>query len=166
MTEQTQKRLGNYTLLDKIAQGGMAQVYKAKTYDHSGEERLVVIKRILPHISADPEYVEMLIDEAKIAVNFNHGNIAQIYDLGRVDEDYFIVMEYVDGKTFSQIAKRLKQIGKQIPLDILLYCFIELCRGLSYIHNKKSSDGKALRVVHRDVSPQNIILSYTGKLYP
>ncbi|HLD46087.1 MAG TPA: serine/threonine-protein kinase, partial [bacterium] len=119
-------------------------------------------KRILPHISADPEYVEMLVDEAKIAVNFNHGNIAQIYDLGRVDDDYFIVMEYVDGKTFSQIIKRLNQLGKKIPLDILLYCFTELCRGLSYIHNKKGSDDRNLGVVHRDVSPQNIILSYAG----
>ncbi len=164
MAEETHKRLGKYTLLEKIAQGGMAQVYKARTFDTSGLERLVVIKRILPSISADPEYVEMLVDEAKIAVNFNHGNIAQVYDLGRVDDDYFIVMEYVDGKTFSQIIKRLNQIEKKIPLDILLYCFIEHCRGLSYIHNKRGVDGRNLGVVHRDISPQNIILSYAGMI--
>ncbi|MBU0505176.1 MAG: serine/threonine-protein kinase [bacterium] len=162
MADLNDKKLGQYTLVEKIAQGGMAHIYKAKTFDSTGFERLVVIKRILPHISADPEYVEMLVDEAKIAVNFNHGNIAQVYDLGRVSDDYFIVMEYVDGKTFSQIVKRLNHLGKKIPLDILLYSFIELCRALSYIHAKKGADGKSLGVVHRDVSPQNIILSYAG----
>ncbi|MBF0105945.1 MAG: serine/threonine protein kinase [Deltaproteobacteria bacterium] len=163
MSEESQK-LGQYTLLAKVAQGGMAQVFKAKTVDPNGFERLVVIKRILPHISADPEYVEMLVDEAKIAVNFTHGNIAQIYDLGRVKDDYFIVMEYVDGKTFSQINKKLKLREKKIPLDILLYCTIETCRGLNYIHNKKGTDGKPMGVVHRDISPQNIILSYAGQI--
>lgn len=142
----------------------MAQVFKAKTVDPTGTERLVVIKRILPHISAQPEYVEMLIDEAKIAVHFTHGNIAQVYDLGRVGEDYFIVMEYVDGRTLSQINKALIERHQKIPFDILLYCFIELCHGLSYIHRKTGPTGKPLGVVHRDVSPQNIILSYAGNV--
>lgn len=157
-------KLGQYTLLEKVAQGGMAQVYKAKTIDPTGIERLVVIKRILPHISSQPEYVEMLIDEAKIAVHFTHGNIAQVYDLGRVGEDYFIVMEYVDGRTFSQINKALLERHQKMPLDILLYCFIELCHGLSYIHRKTGPSGKPLGVVHRDISPQNIILSYAGNV--
>ena len=126
-------KLGNYTLVKKISQGGMAEVYQAKTVDPNGIERLVVIKRILPHISSQPEYVDMLIDEAKIAVHFTHGNIAQIYDLGRVADDYFIVMEYVDGKTMSQIYRQLRARKKELPLDIFLYCFIELCHGLSYI---------------------------------
>lgn len=159
-----QMKLGQYTLLEKVAQGGMAQVYKAKTVDPAGIERLVVIKRILPHISSQPEYVEMLIDEAKIAVHFTHGNIAQVYDLGRVGEDYFIVMEYVDGRTFSQINKALLERHQKMPLDILLYCFIELCHGLSYIHRKAGPSGKPLGVVHRDISPQNIILSYAGNV--
>ena len=157
-------KLGQYLLLEKIAQGGMAEVYKARTVDASGIERLVVIKRILPHISSNPEYVDMLIDEAKIAVHFTHGNIAQIYDLGRVGSDYFIVMEYVVGKTFSQIYKVLLDRHQKIPLDVLLYCFIELCHGLSYIHRKTDPTGKLLGVVHRDISPQNIILSYTGNV--
>lgn len=159
---ESQQKLGQYQLLEKIAQGGMAQVYKAKTVDQAGFEKLVVIKRILPHIAEDPEYIEMLVDEAKIAVNFNHGNIAQIYDLGRVGDDYFIVMEYADGKTFSQIKKRLLSLDKQFPIDILLYCMIEVCHALSYIHNKRDSSGRPLGVVHRDVSPQNVILTYAG----
>jgi len=161
---EEQQQLGRYTLLEKIAQGGMAQVFKARTTDPNGFERLVVIKRILPHISEDPEYVEMLVDEAKIAVHFTHGNIAQIYDLGKVNDDYFIVMEFVDGKTLSQINKRLKQIDRPFPLDILLYCFIETCKGLSYVHKKKAPDGSHLGVVHRDISPQNVILSYAGNI--
>lgn len=159
-----QSKLGQYTLLEKVAQGGMAEVYKAKTVDASGIERLVVIKRILPHIASHPEYIDMLIDEAKIAVHFTHGNIAQVYDLGRVGKDYFIVMEYVDGKTFSQIYKTLNERHQKIPLDILLYCFIELCHGLSYIHRKTGPAGNRLGVVHRDISPQNIILSYAGNV--
>lgn len=164
MAEEVENKLGQYTLLDKVAQGGMAQVYKAKTMDPTGVERLVVIKRILPHISSHPEYVEMLIDEAKIAVHFTHGNIAQVYDLGRVNDDYFIVMEYVDGKTLSQIFKALNKKNQKIPLDVLLYCMIELCHGLSYIHRKKGPGGQDLGVVHRDISPQNIILSYGGNV--
>ncbi len=159
-----QAQLGQYTLLEKIAQGGMAQVFKAKTVDPQGIERLVVIKRILPHISSNPEYVDMLVNEAKVAVHFTHGNIAQVYDLGRINDDYFIVMEYVDGKTFSQINKALLEKGQHFPLEVLLYCFIELCRGLAYIHRKADPEGKPLGVVHRDVSPQNIILTYAGNI--
>lgn len=158
----TNNKLGDYLILEKIAQGGMAQIYKAKTADPQGTERLVVIKRILPHISSHPEYVEMLIDEAKIAVHFNHGNVAQVYDLGKVGDDYFIVMEYVDGKTLAQILKNLQERGEKVPINIIVACFIELCQGLHYIHEKKDSKGVPLGVVHRDISPQNIIVSYGG----
>ncbi|MBI4412111.1 MAG: serine/threonine protein kinase [Deltaproteobacteria bacterium] len=161
MPESTTK-LGDYLILERIAHGGMAHVYKAKTVDPNGIERLVVIKRILPHISSDPEYVEMLIDEAKIAVNFTHGNIAQIYDLGKVGNDYFIVMEYVDGKTLGQIVREMREREKPIPLEVIAYCLAELCQALDYIHNKRGNDGKSLGVVHRDISPQNIIVSYSG----
>ncbi|MBX7147898.1 protein kinase [bacterium] len=161
MAEQELK-LGDYLILEKIAHGGMAQIYKAKTSDPGGIERLVVIKRILPHISSQPEYVDMLIDEAKIAVHFNHGNIAQVYDLGKAGKDYFIVMEYVDGKTLGQILRHFKERGEEIPIDILVYCMIEACKGLDYIHNKTDASGKPLGVVHRDISPQNIIVSYSG----
>ncbi len=148
--------------MEKIAQGGMAQVYKAKTVDPTGIERLVVIKRILPHISSDSEYIHMLIDEAKIAVHFTHGNIAQIYDLGKVGDDYFIVMEYVDGKTLGQVLREFKTREKPLPLDVIAYCISELCYGLDYMHRKAGNDGRPLGVVHRDISPQNIIVSYSG----
>src|SRR5262245_18827279 len=93
---------GHYFILEKIAQGGMAEIFKGLTYDFSGLKKFIVIKRILPHIAANQNFIKMLIDEAKIAVKLNHGNIAQTFDLGKVAEDYFIVMEFVDGKTLSQ----------------------------------------------------------------
>lgn len=157
-----QQQLGDYEIIERIAQGGMAQIYKAKTADPNGIARLVVIKRILPHISSNPEYVEMLIDEAKIAVHFNHGNIAQIYDLGKAGDDYFIVMEYVDGKTLGQIVREFKDREEKVPLEIAVYCLMEVCRGLDYMHSRTNADGKPLGVVHRDISPQNIIMSYSG----
>lgn len=156
------EKLGNYLIIDKIASGGMAHVYKAKTVDPKGIERLVVIKRILPHISSNPEYVEMLIDEAKIAVQFNHGNIAQVYDLGKYKEDYFIVMEYVDGKTLSQILKEFQSRNERLPIDFIVYALIQVCQGLDYMHRKIDTSGNSLGVVHRDISPQNIIVSYSS----
>lgn len=161
MPEPTQ-RIGDYLIIERIAQGGMAQIYKARTSDPNGIGRLVVIKRILPHISSDPEYVEMLIDEAKIAVHFTHGNIAQVYDLGKVVDDYFIVMEYVDGKTLGQILREFKEREIPIPLEIIVCCMIEVCHGLDYMHRKTDVEGNPLGVVHRDISPQNIIVSYSG----
>lgn len=162
MSSSAKQQLGNYLILEKIAQGGMAEIYKAKTTDPNGIDRLVVIKRILPHISSNQEYIAMLVDEAKISVHFTHGNIAQVYDLGRVEDDYFIVMEYVDGKTLSQTIKHFSEQKSTIPLDIILFCMAEVCHGLDYIHRKTGLDGKPLGVVHRDISPQNIIVSYSG----
>lgn len=158
------EKWGHYLIQERLAHGGMAEVYKAKTVDPNGIERLVVIKRILPHIASNSEYVNMLIDEAKIAVHFTHGNIAQVYDLGKIGDDYFIVMEYVDGKTIGQIQREMRARDETIPLDILAYTMMELCRGLDYIHRKSNNEGEPLGVVHRDVSPQNIILSYSANV--
>lgn len=153
---------GQYQLIEKIAQGGMAEIFKGKALDLNGIERTVVIKRILPHIAASPEFVEMLIDEAKIAVRLSHGNIAQIYDLGKVAEDYFIVMEYVEGRTLSQVMKRLKTLGRLMPVAHAVYLASEIANGLDYMHRKADEEGNPLRIVHRDISPQNIILSTAG----
>lgn len=155
-------QLGNYRIIQKIGQGGMAEVYKAVTTDKQGIERLVVIKRILPKIASDPDYIAMLVKEAKIAVHFTHGNIAQIYDLGKIDTDYFIVMEYVPGPTLAKMQNFLakKRIG--LPCELAAYILIELLRGLDYIHQKILHDGQKAAAVHRDVSPQNLILSHSG----
>src|SRR3989338_6592231 len=108
MTEESHpQKAGQYYLLDKIAQGGMAEIYKGLAYDTAGIKKTVCIKKILPNISANPEFIHMLIDEAKIAVQLNHGNIAQIYDLGKVGDDYFMVMEFVEGQNLGRCSKKV-----------------------------------------------------------
>ncbi len=140
----------------------MAEIFRGKALDAHGIEKPVVIKRILPHIAASPEFVEMLIDEAKIAVLLSHGNIAQIYDLGKVAGDYFIVMEYVHGKTLSQVMKRLRTLNRQMPIAYALWICSEVAKGLDYMHRKTDDQGHPLAIVHRDISPQNVIVSTSG----
>lgn len=140
----------------------MAEIFKGRALDSQGLEKTVVIKRILPNIAASPEFVEMLIDEAKIAVLLTHGNIAQVYDLGKVGDDYFIVMEYVEGKTFSQMMKRLRTQGLEIPISCAAAVIREIAEGLDYMHRKADDNGQPLGIIHRDISPQNIILSTSG----
>ena len=159
MPHTTPQSFGQYYLDEKIAQGGMAEIYKSRLKDPQGFNKTVVIKKILPHIAANPEFIEMLVDEAKIAVLLSHGNIAQIHDLGKVGSDYFIVMEYVDGKSVSQMIRRSKTFGKNIPIDIACYIAAEVANGLDYMHRKMDEGGNPLFIIHRDISPQNIIIS-------
>ncbi|OGQ47494.1 MAG: hypothetical protein A3I05_02345 [Deltaproteobacteria bacterium RIFCSPLOWO2_02_FULL_44_10] len=164
MNEQTksQTAVGQYYLMEKIAQGGMAEIFKGLSYDVHGLKRTVCIKKILPHIAADREFIDSLIAEAKIAVTLSHGNIAQTYDLGKVGDDYFIVMEYVDGKSLSQISKRIKSMGKRVPLPLICYFMSEIANAIDYMHRRTDQQGNALHIVHRDISPQNVVVSYAG----
>ncbi|PIU58473.1 MAG: hypothetical protein COS89_00195 [Deltaproteobacteria bacterium CG07_land_8_20_14_0_80_38_7] len=156
--------MGQYYLIEEIAQGGMAKIYKGLSYDAYGIKKNVVIKKILPHIAASKDFIEALVDEAKIAVNLSHGNIAQTYDLGKSGDDYFIVMEYVEGKSLSLIHKRCLANGKLIPIPILCQFMCEALNGLDYIHRKTDENGKTLNIVHRDISPQNLMVNYSGTL--
>ncbi len=155
---------GHYFILEKIAQGGMAEIFKGLTYDFSGLKKFIVIKRILPHIAANKDFIRMLIDEAKIAVRLNHGNIAQTFDLGKVADDYFIVMEYVDGRTISQIFKKSVEMKQPLPVPMAAYVVSELANGLDYMHRRRDEAGRALEIVHRDISPQNVIVTYSGNV--
>ncbi len=154
---------GDYFLLEKINTGGMAEVYKAKTFGVEGFERIVAVKKILPSIAEDSEFISMFIDEAKIAVQLTHANIAQISDLGCIDGQYYIAMEYVPGRDLRVIYDRCVRTGEK--LDIACVCFIisKLCEGLDYAHNKKDANGEPLGIVHRDISPQNVLISYDGE---
>lgn len=154
--------LGQYYLLEKIAQGGMAEIFKGLAYDLHGIQRTVVIKKILPHAAANPEFIEMLVAEAKIAVMLSHGNIAQIFDLGIAGEDYFIVMEYVDGRTVSQVQRESLAQGRYMPIPIACHIAADAAAGLGYMHQRCDEQGQPLRIVHRDVSPQNIMLNSSG----
>jgi serine/threonine protein kinase len=153
---------GHYFILEKIAQGGMAEIFKGLTYDFSGLKKFIVIKRILPHIAVNKEFIHMLIDEAKIAVCLNHGNIAQTFDLGKVAEDYFIVMEFVEGRTISQLFKKSVALKESLPIPMACFIVSEICQGLDYIHRRQDEYGDPLGIVHCDISPQNVIIGPAG----
>ncbi|MFI5308379.1 MAG: protein kinase, partial [Polyangiales bacterium] len=155
---------GKYYLLERVNVGGMAEVFRAKATGVEGFERMVAVKRILPSIAEDEEFITMFIDEAKIAVQLTHANVAQIFDLGRVDDSYFIALEYVHGKDLRAMFNRGRARGEQIPVPMACYVIMKLCEGLDYAHNKRDAGGQFLNLVHRDVSPQNILVSYEGEV--
>ncbi|MFH1130526.1 MAG: protein kinase [Pseudomonadota bacterium] len=155
---------GKYHLLERINVGGMAEVFRAKAYGVEGFERLLAVKRILPNIAADKEFINMFIDEAKIAVQLNHANIAQIFDLGRVEGSYFIALEYVHGKDVRAIFEICRNSSKKMPVPQACFVVMKVCEGLDYCHNKRDSAGREMNLVHRDVSPQNILISYDGEV--
>jgi serine/threonine protein kinase/CheY-like chemotaxis protein len=154
--------VGDYVLLGLIARGGMAEIYKAKKKGVKGFEKVIAIKKILSGYGEDDKYIEMLVDEAKIAAELSHPNIVQIYDLGRKDNYYFIAMEYVLGKDLREIQTRLRERDKWFPEEIALYLTIKILEALNYAHKAKDSRGRPLEIVHRDVSPPNILISYSG----
>ena len=156
---------GKYYLLERINVGGMAEVFRAKAYGVEGFERLVAVKRILPNIAEDKEFIKMFIDEAKIAVQLNHANIAQIFDLGVVDQSYYIALEHVHGRDLRAIFDRCRGAGGE-PMPVAQACFVimKICEGLDYAHNKRDQGGRDLNLVHRDVSPQNILVSFEGEV--
>lgn len=159
------KAYGKYILLDRIAVGGMAEVFKAKTFGVHGFKRFLVIKRILPHLSQDEEFVEMFIDEAKIAVELSHANICQVSDLGKLEGNYFIAMEYINGKDLRAILKKAQQAQSPITIPMALFISMEILKGLDYAHSKKDTfSGEPLNLIHRDISPQNIMLSFDGEI--
>jgi serine/threonine protein kinase len=155
---------GKYYLLERVNVGGMAEVYKAKATGVEGFERMVAVKRILPSIAEDEEFILMFVDEAKIAVQLTHANIAQIFDLGKVDESYFIALEYIHGKDLRAIFNRGRSRNERVPVAMACYAIMKLCEGLDYAHNKRDAFGQFLNLVHRDVSPQNILVSYDGEV--
>ncbi|HUT76168.1 MAG TPA: serine/threonine-protein kinase, partial [Polyangia bacterium] len=142
----------------------MAEVFKAKAFGVEGFERLIAVKRILPSIAEDEEFITMFIDEAKIAVQLTHANIAQIFDLGKVGDSFFIALEYVAGKDLRTIFDRMRKNGQTIPIQMAAYVIMKVCEGLDYAHNKKDGAGRDLNLVHRDVSPQNVLISFDGEV--
>lgn len=155
---------GKYFLTQRVAIGGMAEIYKAKTFGVDGFEKTLAIKKILPHCSADKEFITMLTDEAKLVVNLSHTNIVQVYDLGRVGSDYFISMEFIDGVNLRQFMQKEREQNNNAGIDVYLYMMSEVCKGLDYAHSKRDSNGIPLEIVHRDVSPQNILVSFEGEV--
>lgn len=156
------ERFGQYILLEKVGSGGMAELFKAKKLGIEGFERVLAIKRILPHLSSDEEFIDMFIAEAKLVARLSHKNITQVYDFGKIGQNYFIAMEYIRGKDLRGILKRCKEKNIRLPVALAVFIAKEVASALSYAHRQKDSTGKNLNIIHRDVSPQNILISYDG----
>jgi eukaryotic-like serine/threonine-protein kinase len=155
---------GRYEMLRKIADGGMAEIFLAKQTGEEGFSRPVIVKRILPAYSNDPHFRDMLLDEAHIAMTLNHNNVVPVLDLGRAEGSYFLVMELVDGWDLAQVFDRSIGVSFPLPLGLSLYIVAEVCRGLAYAHARRDANGKLLSIVHRDVSPHNILVSEHGEV--
>jgi len=153
------EQFGKYYLVDKIAIGGMAEIFKAKQFGEGGFEKVLVIKRILAHLSEDEEFIQMFQNEAKISSTLSHSNIIHIYDFGHIHSAYFIAMEFCEGKDLKTIMKKCQEIGRPLPVEYAVYIIHEVCVGLDYAHRKKDGDLE-LKILHRDISPSNVILSY------
>ena len=154
------RRFGKYRLLRKIGMGGMAEVYLAEQV-RDGSRRLA-IKKIITDLSRNKKLISMLVNEAKLAMMLSHSNIVPIYDFGLVDNHYFMAMEYVEGKDLRNFLKKAYSEDRKIPLDVAIYTMISLLEGLHYAHTKKDNFNKPLEIIHRDISPQNIMISYEG----
>jgi eukaryotic-like serine/threonine-protein kinase len=158
------QQLGRYHLLDRIAFGGMAEIYRAKTFDANGQPHLVAVKRVLAHLAEDDDFIQMLVDEAKIASVLRHGSIARVYEFARAHGEYFIAMEHVDGKDMRTVLERCRSKKKPIPPEHAAYICAEVGAALHAAHSAVDSRGRPLSIIHRDVSPSNIICSYAGEV--
>jgi len=158
------KLFGRYYLIDLIAQGGMAIIYLAKSVSIDGFEKPLVIKTIHPDLAQDPAFVKRFTNEAKTVVHLTHGNIVPVFDMGVQNGEYYIAMEYIAGKNLKQMLLRCAEKGIEISPEMAIFITIEICKGLAYAHRKVDRNNNHLNIVHRDVSPQNVLISYEGEV--
>ncbi|MGF1511153.1 MAG: protein kinase [Myxococcota bacterium] len=157
-------KLGRFQVVNRIAAGGMAEVFLARAVGVMGFQRLVALKLIHANFTRDPEFVKMFIDEARIAMHLHHRNIVQVFDLDQVGETYFIAMEYVHGVNVYDLYERAAAQDRWLDVPLALYIVAELCKGLHFAHTRTGPDGRPMNIVHRDVSPQNVLLSFEGEV--
>lgn len=162
---QTFETFGKYILLEKIATGGMAEVYLGKNQGANGIAKFLAIKRILPQFSENTEFIDMFKDEAKIAVNLSHSNIVSIYEFGVEKDQFFLVMDYVEGRNLRQILNKMKKSNVTFSIEQVLYIIKEVAAGLDHAHRcLDGTTGKPLNIIHRDMSPQNIMISFESEV--
>jgi serine/threonine-protein kinase len=157
-------RFGRYIIVDPVAVGGMAEIYRARLAgSKEGPDRVIIIKKVIANLSQNTDFIQMFEEEIKITVGLTHPNIIQIYDYGKVDDQYFMAMEYVEGKNLRQFVKRLADMKSMFSIDMSAHIISQVCHALGYAHAFKDRlSGKPLCIVHRDISPQNIMISYDG----
>lgn len=159
---ESEDAIGAYHLISKVAQGGMAELYLADCLREDGFRRRLAVKRILPHFASNEDFVQMFIREARLAALLQHPNIVQVFDYGKIEDVSFIAMEYIDGKDLGQVISAMKA---GLPVEPAVFVFSEICKGLEYSHSRMDDQtGEPLKIVHRDISPQNILVSYQGEV--
>ncbi len=158
------RSFGRFVLFEHIGRGGMADIFLAQMSTSLGGSRNVVVKQILPKLSADPGFSDMLIAEAKLAAKLNHANVVQVFDLGRESERLFIGMEYVEGFDLNQMLRALSRAKRPLPAEFAILIVRETLKALGYAHRAKDDNGKELGIVHRDVSPSNVLISFEGEV--
>jgi len=158
-------RFGQYEVLERIAAGGMAELSKARLSGVQGFEKIVAIKKILPHLADNDEFLTMFADEAKLAAQLNHPNIVHIFDLGKIEAGgYFIAMEYVEGRDLRSLLQSARDVVAPLPTPLAVYVASKIAAALDYAHRRRDPEGRELNIVHRDVSPPNILISYEGDI--
>jgi eukaryotic-like serine/threonine-protein kinase len=160
MTDSQQR----YRVIEKLEAGGMAEVFRAESEGLQGFRKQVAIKRVLPHLSEKKKFISMFLDEARLSAQLTHSNCVQVFDIGVGDQAYFIVMEFVDGANLKAIAESLLKQGREFPVNIATFVAIEICKGLSYAHELVDNNGEALHIVHRDMSPPNVLITKYGEI--
>ncbi len=165
LMEETPLPFGRYQLLERLAVGGMAELYRARSVAAAGVSKAVVVKKILPAFAGQRDFVRMFVNEAKIAVTLSHGNIAQVFDFGEVDGEYYLAMEYVRGQPLSKVIRRAHALGLPwLPEEYAVFIALEMTKGLQYAHTRSDEAHRPLHIIHRDVSPQNLIIGYEGEV--
>ncbi|HEX4404116.1 MAG TPA: serine/threonine-protein kinase, partial [Polyangia bacterium] len=154
-----------YRITERVAAGGMAEVFRGVAESLQGFKKNIAIKRILPALTQNKKFVAMFLDEARLSLLLQHTNIVQVFDIGHTDDTYFIVMEYVDGVDLKALTEWRRKINRRIPIAHSLYITMEICKGLSYAHELQNPEtGKPLGIVHRDISPPNVLISKQGEI--
>ena len=155
---------GKYHLLERLGRGGMAEVWKAKALGPMGYARKLVVKRILPELACDEEFVRMFVEEARLSASLNHRNIVQVYEFGEVGGEYYLAMEWVHGRDLNTLLRTMKDRDAAPPVELAAYVAREVCRALAYAHALTDEDGRPLRLIHRDVSPSNVMVGFDGSV--
>ncbi len=153
-----------YEVIERLDAGGMAEVFRGRAISIEGFEKKVAIKRVLPHLAKNQKFVNMFLDEAKLSLFLDHANVVSVFDLGRAADTYFIVMEFIDGANLKKILEWGHKNKHGVPIEVAAYVAIEMCKGLEYAHTKKDPNGDPLNIVHRDVSPPNVLISRQGEV--
>jgi eukaryotic-like serine/threonine-protein kinase len=164
MPESQQHQQQRYRVIEKLATGGMAEVFRAESAGLEGFKKQVAIKRVLPHLSQKKKFISMFLDEARLSAHLSHSNCVQVFDIGVGDNAYFIVMEFVDGADLKAILEALKKQGRTVAIEEAVFIAIKICEGLSYAHELVDSDGRPFTVVHRDMSPPNVLITKYGEI--